>query len=173
GPGPGLAIGLERTPNAAPAASQSPRLKPRPIDLTFRRYGGSSGHDDEVGAFAGFVAETLIRYDQRRAGQNHLRNGFAHFGRDLDTGEHLRRGGRRRTGRRLVFDLASARAAMLAVAWLLFDIARVLRRLAGKRDHIPAHRGAVGPGELERGEYVGAKRRVRLGDDNWGVKQRF
>src|SRR5262249_49689487 len=77
GLGPGSTIGLEPTPNAMPAASQSPRLKPRPIDLTFRRYGGSSGHDDEVGAFAGFVAETLIRYDQRRAGQDHLRNGFA------------------------------------------------------------------------------------------------
>src|SRR5215813_1648532 len=138
-------------PNVAPAASQSPRLKPRPIDLTFRRYGGSSGHDDEVGALAGFVAQTLIRNNERGAGNDHLRNRIAHLGRNLDAGEHLRRTLRRwRIARSLLLDLAPPHAAVAVAA--LFDIADMPRRFAGQGHYIPAQDGMLGSGEFQRRE---------------------
>src|SRR5215472_2807052 len=90
---------------------------------------GSSGHDDEVGALASFVAQTMIRNDERGAGYDHLRNRLAHLGRNLDTVEQLRRTLRRwRIARPLLLDLASPHVAAAVAA--LFDIADMLQRFA-------------------------------------------
>ncbi len=85
---------------------------------------------------------------------------------------HLRRTLRRwRIARPLLLDLAPPDAAVVAAA--LFDIADMLRRFAGQGHDIPAQDGVLGSGEFQRREHVGAKRRLRLGHDNRGVKQRL
>src|SRR5215831_8618749 len=112
------------------------------------------GHDNEIGALAGFTAEALIRYDERRARHDHQCDRLAELGRDVDPGQHLRRGlWRRRIARPVVFDLAPPR---LAVAAALLDIAHALGWFAGHRDDIPAQYAAVGPGEFKRAEHVGS-----------------
>src|SRR5215469_17858736 len=91
---------------------------------------GSSGHDDEVGALASFVAQTLIRNDERGAGYDHFRNRLAHLGRNLDAVEQLRRTLRWWCiARPLLLDLAPPHAVVAVAA--LFDIADMLRRFAG------------------------------------------
>src|SRR4029077_2111350 len=85
----------------------------------------SLGHNVEIGAFAGFVAKTLIRDDERGAGDDHLRNRVAHLGWNLDAGEHLRRCLRRWCiACPLFLDLAPPHAAVPVAA--LFDIADML-----------------------------------------------
>src|SRR5436305_15219831 len=96
---------------------------------------GSSGHNDEVSAFAGFVAQTLIRNDKRRAGDYHLRDRLAHLGWNLNAGEHLGRTLRRgRIARPLLLDLAPPHMTVTIAA--LFDMTDTLRRLAQQRYHI-------------------------------------
>src|SRR6516162_6024646 len=134
-----LAASIQALAMSRRLGRRSPTLADR--SASWQHCSGSSGQDDEVSALAGFVAQTLIGNDERRAGDDHLRDCLAHLGWNLNAGEHLRRTLRGRIARPLLLDLAPSHMAVTVAA--LFDMADMLQRLARQGHNIPAQDGVL------------------------------
>ena len=76
----------------------------------------SARDDDEIGAFAGLVAKTVVGHDQRGTRNHQLRNAIDRVLRDVDPSERLLGRLRRRqiVGRFLVFFVAPVVGPRLA-----------------------------------------------------------